>query len=712
MKKIIFILAFVFSLFFSHSSLVIAQSGWQFSSLNSNFYSVYFINTNTGWVVGDGSVILKTTNSGVSWLPQKTGFDLQLKSVYFINEYTGWLCGADGPQSAGGTIFKTTNSGNNWSLMIINDSNNYNSIFFATNLTGWVCGADKLIIKSTNGGINWYQQLTGINYNLNTIYFINSNTGWTGGETSALLKTTDSGLNWQNETVSFSNHIFSINFLDSDMGFYCGMYGTSKTTNGGNNWFNIPGYDDAKSIFFPNTLIGYECTMNGNIYKTVNGGYNWSMVYSPSLNSYLSSIYFLNNNTGFSVGNCGLINKTTNGGDNWITNRYGLIDPTRGYFYKMSFINPMTGWTVSNIPYVIKTTNGGLNWFQLPQMIGSYNTVFFVDNNTGWIGGSNPLRKTTDGGYNWTTQSTTNSINTIFFINSQTGYTGGHGTNILKTTNSGLNWINLLSAPASSDYLSSYFINQDIGWLVGWKDTIGNRSFIIKTTNGGSSFDIQQNNFNSILRDVKFININTGIAVGDSGLIIKTTNSGLNWIQKSLNTRTKLLGIYFATQDTIYACGDSGIIVKSINLGESWTMQYTDFSFPLYSIYFSNGKKGVISGKYCLILTTTTGGSTFVNKFSENIPIRYSLHQNYPNPFNPTTKIRFEFPLSKGGLKGVVSLKVYDILGKEIQTLVNEQLQPGTYEVTFDCSNLPSGVYFYQLKAGEYTETKKMLMIK
>jgi hypothetical protein len=100
-----------------------------------------------------------------------------------------------------------------------------------------------------------------------------------------------------------------------------------------------------------------------------------------------------------------------------------------------------------------------------------------------------------------------------------------------------------------------------------------------------------------------------------------------------------------------------------------------------------------------------------INITSE-IPAQYKLHQNFPNPFNPTTKIKFEVPLRKGGIQGVVSLKVFDISGREIQTLMNEKQNPGIYEVTFDGSGLASGVYFYQLKTGDFVETKKMLMIK
>ncbi len=93
------------------------------------------------------------------------------------------------------------------------------------------------------------------------------------------------------------------------------------------------------------------------------------------------------------------------------------------------------------------------------------------------------------------------------------------------------------------------------------------------------------------------------------------------------------------------------------------------------------------------------------------IPESFFLSQNYPNPFNPATKINFDVPIIRGA-SGIISLKIYDILGKEIKTLVNEQLQPGKYEITFDGRNFASGTYFYKFSAGNYTETKKMILIK
>jgi hypothetical protein len=103
------------------------------------------------------------------------------------------------------------------------------------------------------------------------------------------------------------------------------------------------------------------------------------------------------------------------------------------------------------------------------------------------------------------------------------------------------------------------------------------------------------------------------------------------------------------------------------------------------------------------------GNTIGIKNISSEIPSSYSLSQNYPNPFNPVTKIKFDISANS---VGQTFLSVYDLLGREVATLVNEQLQPGTYEVTFDGSNLPSGVYFYRLSSGNYIETKKMLMIK
>lgn len=96
-----------------------------------------------------------------------------------------------------------------------------------------------------------------------------------------------------------------------------------------------------------------------------------------------------------------------------------------------------------------------------------------------------------------------------------------------------------------------------------------------------------------------------------------------------------------------------------------------------------------------------------VQNIGSHIPDNYSLSQNYPNPFNPSTKIGFEIPKSE-----IVKIEIYDVLGKHIQTLVSESLNAGQYEVTWNADNIPSGVYYYSIEAGEYKSNKKMILLK
>jgi hypothetical protein len=110
-----------------------------------------------------------------------------------------------------------------------------------------------------------------------------------------------------------------------------------------------------------------------------------------------------------------------------------------------------------------------------------------------------------------------------------------------------------------------------------------------------------------------------------------------------------------------------------------------------------------------------TGNAVAINNISTEIPSSYSLSQNYPNPFNPTTNVQFSIPqpvILSAAKNLFVTLKIYDILGKEVATLVNEILQAGTYEVKFDGSTLNSGVYFYKLQTGDFVDVKKMILIK
>jgi hypothetical protein len=178
--------------------------------------------------------------------------------------------------------------------------------------------------------------------------------------------------------------------------------------------------------------------------------------------------------------------------------------------------------------------------------------------------------------------------------------------------------------------------------------------------------------------------------------------------------------ICFATPNKIIATFsfyhqflDYGKIYTSTDMGNTWTRQYESNAEHLNSVSFADSVHGIVCGQNGMILFNYPPGS-FINvkNISTEVPEKFDLKQNYPNPFNPSTIIRYQIKDSR-----FVTLKVYDILGREIETLVNEFQKAGTYETQFpnkrlSNNQLASGVYFYKLVAGDFVAVKKMVLMK
>jgi hypothetical protein len=210
------------------------------------------------------------------------------------------------------------------------------------------------------------------------------------------------------------------------------------------------------------------------------------------------------------------------------------------------------------------------------------------------------------------------------------------------------------------------------------------------------------------------VNDNTGWVCGTFGKIYKTNDGWSSWSSQQSNTSAGLYSMNFYDSNTGWACGESGIILKTVNSGAFWKIDNEQIGTTLISIKFIDQLTGFCCGDGNIILKTTTGGASYISKVNESIPKTYSLSQNYPNPFNPITKIEFQVPLchSCGGRNPQIIIKVYDLLGREVKTLINETMSPGKYIVSFDASVLSSGVYFYRMTAGEFNDVKRMIFIK
>ncbi len=158
--------------------------------------------------------------------------------------------------------------------------------------------------------------------------------------------------------------------------------------------------------------------------------------------------------------------------------------------------------------------------------------------------------------------------------------------------------------------------------------------------------------------------------------------------------------------NNIYAVGQYGTILYTSDGGENWIEQDSGIEKSLNSIFFTNDMVGWAVG-VGTCLSTNNGGVTFIKEEIIDTPSKYLLAQNYPNPFNPTTRIEFSIPSESN-----VEVKVFNTLGMEVATLLNEHKQAGTHSVEFNATNLSSGIYFYKIVSGNYTDIKKMILLR
>lgn len=198
---------------------------------------------------------------------------------------------------------------------------------------------------------------------------------------------------------------------------------------------------------------------------------------------------------------------------------------------------------------------------------------------------------------------------------------------------------------------------------------------------------------------------------------MRTTDGGQNWVPQQSGTTMDLWGVSFSDADNGFAVGNWGTILRTTDGGQNWLNQRGITGNHFSSVSAVDPSTAIAVANFGTIVKTTNGGATFIEQENNQTqPSEFLLSQNYPNPFNPRTTIPYTIPLDERREAKNVTLIVYDVLGTEVATLVDEEKSPGNYEVEFESTigshQLASGIYFYQLKAGDYISTKKMILMK
>ena len=648
-----------------------------------------------------GNGIYKSTNAGESWFQIAPSSLVSNRcsqiSIDPNNSNIVYMAGGNG-------VFKSTNAGLNW--IPTSSGANANCILintFNSNILYCTPGGTNagVIKKSTDAGATWITLTEGLPSSMgriqlamvenypNVIYASISNSG---GALIGLYRTNNDGATWTAKATS-PNYLSSQGWYDNSVGVKSndtnfvivgGIDVYSSTTQGSNlikrsDWATTNKenfcHADIHRLLYNGSVL--YCCSDGGVYKSTNDGVNWS-----DLNRTLSTLQYQSadyNPTNLLIFHGGTQDNnkqyTLDGGNQWLQRTtgdggYTIVDPINTNYVYGQYVNGSIQRSSNNgISYTNITpsgSTGGLFYNPYEMAPGDHNTIVFGRSDV-WKT-TNAQTATSNSG--WTQIATTSVVgDKVSAIGISTTdinkiYLGTSNGRILATTNNGTNW----TVTTGYQYISDFVVdntNDEICYA-----TLGGASgvHVLKSIDYGHSWT-------NISGDIPNIAANS--------IIIKTVPSRI-----------------------LFVGTDIGVF-KSTNEGTNWVSFST--GLPAVEIYDMKYKQTV-----GLILVATHGRGcwtfdlnlTGIDPFGQ-VPDNYNLKQNYPNPFNPTTSIEFDIPKSEN-----VTLSIYDISGKKISDLINNKLNAGHYQVSWNASAYSSGIYIYKLTTSSYTDTKRMVLVK
>lgn len=681
--------------------------------------SMSAVDGQTAWIAfAEGSTssgVYRTTNGGTSWTKQTTAFPSgsNPRFVKFFDTTSGLAVG--NPNGGFWEIYTTTDGGNNWTR-VASDSIPLPLSGEAAYLAGAPCSYGgrwfwfptnrQSVYRTTNRGRSWtvsrnaYPGAIGMG-----VAFRDSLNGLLSGDGSTVgfRKSTDGGVTWaqvsapSGVTASFVTAVPGTrSYVASSFDLFGWTPGSAYTRDDGATWTAIDNRNHGRAAFLSSS-IGWSGGGNDSLYRWTGStlvdlwnpqyaGFNTKQLYFAAVDTNNCWAAPVND-----APNQGRFIRTTNGGGTWTSS---IVPGTTGVVASsITAANAQTAWILfsDGSVGVQKTTNSGATWTRQASAFpsgGSPRFIKFFDLQNGLVvgnpnGGYWEIYTTTDGGTNWTRVASTNIPAPL---SGETAYIGG--------------------SPCS--YGDRWF----------WFTT--SQQSVYKTTNRGQSWTVSRNAYlGAVGMGVAFRDSLNGLLSGDPSTpgpgFRKSTDGGATWTQVAsppgvtasfITAVPGTRGTYVASSFDLYGWSPGSAYTRDD--GATWTTidnrNHGRCVFLNPAIGWSGGGNDSL---YAWDRTGTGSALLPVREDRLTTPSDFVLQQNYPNPFNPATRI----PFSVRG-SGFVSLRVFDVLGREVRTLVDENLQAGRYEATFDAAGLASGTYFYRLQAGEFVQTKKLLLLR
>jgi photosystem II stability/assembly factor-like uncharacterized protein len=702
--KLVPLLLFIFIGFNSSFSQWLQSAGPQGSNVNS-FYSPDQKTVFAG-TFGDG--VFRSGNLGATWQAVNTGLaEGNPRYDYAFTSAGNYLF--VGTQDG---VYRSSNNGDAWEpantgmggVIVFSLAK-----FIVTNTTTVFAGTQGGVYKSMDYGSTW--SYAGLTDRINALVFKTQN-GTSlfavSGYGSGVFRSDDFGTSWINVNNGIPASVFMNDVIVTGQNIFVATYGFGvyKSTNNGLNWnavntgfstTDLPNMGINSLSFFNNAL--YAATSSG-IYKSTNLGTKWVALTSGLYDTYFNRIYSFAYN--FFAGSLVSVFASFNEGSSWEPVIDGL--PYENVSCMAAKTNIL--FTGSNYYGVSYSNDNADTWYpiNLSGMYGIYTYALGIKGNTVLEGTRYNIYRSTNNGKKWAATNFSGGKVISFASNSTFAFCGSSSTHgkpsgsVFRSSDDGINWTEMTAGVFSSPAVALAAYNSNI--------FAGNSLGVFRSTNNGVNWTLVNSGLTTTNISSLVIKGSTLFAGTDAG-VFRTTNNGNNWVRINMGlTDTAILALTYTTnQDRIFAGTQSGMFYTTVT-GTKWTKINSGLKSTYVTclatdndfIYAAIASAGV--WKYSLAKINDKEISTD----NSNTKIQT---QNYPNPFNPATVISFQVKMNSK-----VTLRIYDAMGREIQTLMNENMQPGMYDVKFDGSQLPSGVYYYKMVMDGFTETKKMILIK
>jgi BNR/Asp-box repeat. len=659
-----------------------------------------------------------------------------IKAYNPYNGYVSCLSYIDANLYAGskGNVYVSSNNGKNWTTISLTDPNidiscvagDSNNIFAGTfgkgiyvstdNGNGWgiansgltnlyvtsMAAKDSIVLAGTSGngifrsindGKTWTLANNGITNDTITAMLIMDSVIIAGSSRGNTFQSNDNGLHWKLIPTTSSYSISSIKKKGNTIFAGSNGGGVSVSQDGGQHWSasNNGLYNTGVTALTISDSAVFASTMPSGVFRSMNNGELWIPMNNGLQDSLVTSVTMSDSNV-FAGTERGGVYRSTDYGVNWTAMNTGLISINVNVFITHGedvFAGTRGGG-------VLFSTDLGKSWTALNSGLTALNVVSLAIHDSTIYAATDYywIFKSTDYGKNWTPTTRVQANSTALTMGDSILYVTTDINGVYRTTDQGSTWQNL---GLSSDYLDPIAAKDS---LVITGSSIYRGVFLSSDygqdwTSLGSSYAYS------------FINVlgwcgNTMVAGIDNGIFLRGLQGG-TWVPKG--PRDCVYSI--AIKDSLIMAGTYSGVYLSTDWGEQWVRIDSGLSGQIYALAIVGSELFAGDRNNNIWKRSLSEVVTEVKTLTSGVVSEFSLNQNYPNPFNPLTTIKFSIPF-----RGYTTLKIYDILGKEVKTIMGQELGPGVHSFNWDAKSNSSGVYFYRLQSGSLVATKKLLLIK